>query len=276
MHRRPREARRRGHRRARREHAVVGALRAAGRAIPRERAPAPDRRARRRRGGRRDRLGALRRNGRGDHRHALVRRLRAVQGPDEEIRIHARGGGARREGAARKEETHEPRQGASRSRPGRLARFPLARVPREGRAREAHRARRRAGRNLEPDDLREGDRPLERLRRVHPAASRGRPPGRADPRVADGRGHPACGRRAASGLRGDARRRRLRQHRGLALPRRRHATHDRGGEAAVARGRPREPHGEGPGDEGRIARDPRDDGAGHQCEHHIAVFAEGL
>ena len=32
----------------------------------------------------------------------------------------------------------------------------------------------------------------------------------------------------------------------------------------------------GTSDQGGAARNPRADGAGHQCEHHAAVFAEGL
>ena len=81
---------RRGRALARRLDAVVGHLRAPAAGVPRQRpAPGGDG-ARRDRAGVRLRLGALRRHDRPGHRHADLRRLGAVEGAAEGVRLHGR------------------------------------------------------------------------------------------------------------------------------------------------------------------------------------------
>ena len=89
-----------------------------------------------------------------------------------------------------------------------LARLPGAQLHRRRQPQEAGRARRAHRRHLQSVDLREGDRRQRRLRCVAEGdRSRGRP--RCDDalRAAGDRGHPARGRCAAAGLRGDQGRR---------------------------------------------------------------------
>ena len=81
---------RRGCALARRLDAVLGHLRASAKGVPRER-PAPGGHgAHRDRAGVGVRLGALHRPNRPGHRHADLRRLGAVQGADEGVRLHGR------------------------------------------------------------------------------------------------------------------------------------------------------------------------------------------
>ena len=74
---------------ARRQHAVLGAVRAAGRGLSRASAAGGDCCARRSGAGGNARLGALRRAAGCGRRHAHVRRLRAAQGSAHQVRLHA-------------------------------------------------------------------------------------------------------------------------------------------------------------------------------------------
>ena len=109
------ELKRAGHSGARRQHAVVGAVRAAGPSVSRWRSSAGRHRARLGRDGLGDRLGSLcRHDGRQD-RHAHVRRFGAAQGPARQIRLHAGQSACRREGADRKVQRRRHDERASQS-----------------------------------------------------------------------------------------------------------------------------------------------------------------
>ncbi len=85
--RRARQAHRRRRQVARRQHAVVGVVRGAGRGVSRLRAAARRQRAHRGRAGIVVRLGALHRSSRQDDRDADVRRLGSAQGAADEVRL---------------------------------------------------------------------------------------------------------------------------------------------------------------------------------------------
>ena len=95
-------------------------------------------------------------------------------------------------------------------------------------------------------------------------------------RAARDRGHPACGGRAAPGLRRNEAPGRICQPRSLALSGDEHRGDGRRGAAALAGGRPRQPDDQGAGDEGRPAGDPPTHRRRHQRQHHAAVLAAGL
>ena len=139
--------------------------------------------------------------------------------------------------------------------------------------------RRAARRHLEPVDLREGDRRRRRLRRADRAgaeASGDLDAGRSieDLAVDDIQ---EARRRAAPGLR----RRRSGRDGYVSLEvspylAMRHARDDRGGAAAVARGRPAEPDGQGARHQAGHPGDPHADRRRHQRQRHAAVRARRL
>ena len=114
--------------------------------------------------------------------------------------------------------------------------------------------KRLARHDQQPDDLREGDRRRQRLRRAARDADRlGEERRRAvlgsrDPRYSERL------RRVRTGLRLLERQRRLRQPRGLAAARQRHRRHDRDGRGALEAREPSERHDQDPRHEGRACR----------------------
>ncbi len=172
---------------------------------------------------------------------------------------------------------NECSQSAARSRPGGMARFPVARLHRQRRTEEACRRRRPARGDVEPVDLRARHRPFRRIRRRHRRhAETAGPLGRRIFEHARGRGHPESNRRAApvfeatGGADGFVS---IEVSPYLAMDTK--ATHRRS-EAAVARGRPQKPDDQGAGDAGRPARHPRPDCRRHQRQHHAVIRAIGL
>jgi len=130
-------------------------------------------------------------------------------------------------------------------------------------------ARRRPDRrHLEPDDLREGGQRLDRLRRSNGPAREGEEEAGRHALGADGRRHPGGGGHVPPGLRQDERPRRLRQHRGRADARQKHARHDQDGGGPSRPLQAAERDGEDPGHEGRFARHLRPDLQGPQHQHH--------
>ena len=113
--RRPRGAERRRDRLARRQPALLGAVRPPGRGLPRRGAAAGGHRPGLGRGGLDARLGPLRRLRRADDRHAHLRRLGAAEGRAGQVRLHARQG--RRGGQRRLHRIEETRHAAA-ARPG--------------------------------------------------------------------------------------------------------------------------------------------------------------
>ena len=208
---------------------------------------------------------------RSDDRDAHLRRLRAPEGPAEEVRLHARRDRRHLPAAARaaprrggiddddaRAATDEPAARAARSRPERLVRLHPPRPDHLGRARAADRRGRPARHHLEPVDLGEGDRRLDRLRRRD--------------RGAAARGRGATRRRSTSGSRSRTsatpptrsgrctseteRRDGFVSIEVVARPRPRHGGDDRRGGAAVGGDRTRERDGQGAGDAGGHPRDP--------------------
>ena len=113
-----REAEGRGGQGAGRQHAVVGALRAAlprASGVPRAGAARRGHGAGVGRAGLDLRLGALRRHGRRDDRHAHLRRLGPAQGTAEEVRLHPRRGGRRGAGTTDAAFSRERRDGRGRT-----------------------------------------------------------------------------------------------------------------------------------------------------------------
>ena len=159
----------------------------------------------------------------------------------------------------RKRAPHEPPRAAARRRRLDLARHALARAARQRRVRDADRRLRGHRRDLEPDDLRQGDHRLRPLRRPAPRRRRlrdSRPAGAV--LRARARRRPQRRRPAAPSLRGERRARRLRLVRVHARPRRRHRGDDRAGGRAVEPARAAERDDQGPR---HRRRRPRDRGA---------------
>ena len=177
--------------------------------LPRQRLAAVGHRARRRRAGVHLRLGALRGVRRGSHRHEDLRRVGAAQGAAEEVRLHPRerGGAARASRAAaalerRADETnplaapggpHGQSVWLDYIRRSLITSGELAAAARRGRA---------ARRDVEPGDLREGDRGLDATTRPISQALAGAHGSRRQDalRAPRDRGHPGRGRRAAPAL----------------------------------------------------------------------------
>ena len=104
----------------------------------------------------------------------------------------------------------------------------------------------------------------------------GRPQHLRNLRASGDRRYPWRRRRAAPGLRGDARPGRLYQPGMLALSGQRYRSHGGRSAAAVGGGGASQPDGEGAGDPGRHSGDPRTDRSRTEHQHHLAVFRERL
>ena len=148
-----------------------------------------------------------------------------------------------------------------------MARQPEARLSHVGPAGRA--ARRRDPRpHVEPDDLPEGDRRLDRLRRAVPHVDRRQRTGRRRLLDARDRRHRRGVRRARSGVRIERRRRRLRQRRGGTRPRRRLGRHGSGGARPSRAHRSAQPDGQDSRHRRRCRPDPADAQRGPEHQHH--------
>ena len=268
----------RGHRRARRrQHAVLGAVREAGSSLPRRGAAAERHGARLGRAGLGDRLGPLCR-------------------PRARSSACTRSAPRRRSRSCSRSSASRPRRSCEAARKvadrtGRNVMNPLKHLQKHGQAvwldflarefvaeGELKTADRAATaltrRDLQPIDLREGDRrAATNTTRRSASCSGTRDMAVGDLRAPRDRGHPARRRRAAPGLRRDERRRRLRQPRSVAVSRQRHR-----GDIAEARRLWKAVGRENlmvkvPATAGRPAGDPRADRRGHQHQRHAAVLA---
>ena len=156
---------------------------------------------------------------------------------------------------------------------------PLVRLHQPGahparRPQEDGRPRRPRGRDHQPGDLREVHRRRQGVRRGDPHARQAGAGRGGDPRPARDRRRARRLRRARARLSGDRRRGRLRQHRGLAAPRPRHAGVRGGGAPPVHRRRPAERVREDPGHPGGGPGHPAVPQGRPQHQHHAAVLAD--
>ena len=284
------ELKQRRHSGTRRQHAVMGAVRAAGSDVPRQRAATERHGARIGRDGLGDRLGPLCRPDRRQDRHAYIRLLGAAQGPAHQVRLHAGQGACRREGADREVQRNDTMNVQVKTKtsvnPLRLLHdhgqavwldFLSRRFIAEGGLKKLIDQDGLTGVTSNPSIF---EKAIARQRGLRFVAEDSRKCRRlrcdGALRAARDRGHPACRGRAAPGLRRDRTQGRIRQPRSLALSGDEHRRDGRRGAAALARGRPRQPDDQGAGDQGRPARDPPTHRRRHQRQHHAAVLAASL
>ena len=196
------------HRRPRRQHAVLGAVRAAGPGLPRQRAAAGDHGARLGRGRPPRSAGTATsaRTGRSIGMHtfgasAPIKDLLKKFGFTPEKVVAAGQGAARR---SEEQIRHEPAEAARRMRPVALARLFARSFVEKGELRQLIERDGLKGLTSNPVDLREGDRPKRRIRRAAEDLQRRAITARGDLRASRDRRHPAPRPSAAPGLRRDA------------------------------------------------------------------------